>query len=256
MLPYIKIGSFSLPTYYTFMFLGYVAMVVFMMLPARRKLYGIGKLKAFLFATAVLFCGLLGCKILYVIETWPETLENGLTLGGFSFFGAALFVPLLMILFGFAFRMKIRDTLDNCAINVLAMLGTIRIGCFLNGCCGGRPIEMFGRTVTFPTQIIEAILDIGVLVWLLTIELRGEKSTRGTLYPLFLTTYGVYRFVIEFLRDTPKDWLKLSHGQWFSIIAVAAGIVWLALKTRSAKAQGTSSGTKPSKNRKKLSSRG
>ena len=60
----------------------------------------------------------------------------------------------------------------------------------------------------------------------------------------------MYRFVIEFLRDTPKDWLKLSHGQWFSIIAVIAGIVWLALKTRSAKAQGTSSGAKPSKNRK------
>ena len=38
LLPYIKIGSFSLPTYYTFMFLGYVAMIVFMMLPARRKL--------------------------------------------------------------------------------------------------------------------------------------------------------------------------------------------------------------------------
>ncbi len=232
MLPYIHIGAFALPTYYTFMFLGYVAMVVFMTLKKRREVYGIGPVKGFLFATAVLFCGLLGCKILFVIETWPETLENGLTLGGFSFFGAALLVPVLMLLFGLAFRMKINDTLDNCAVCVLAMLGTIRIGCFLNGCCGGRPIALFGRTVTFPTQIIEAIFDIGILVWLVMIELRSEKMTRGTLYPLFLISYGTVRFFIEFLRDTAKDWLGMSHGQWFSIIAVVAGIVWLVLRAR------------------------
>ena len=41
-----------------------------------------------------------------------------------------------------------------------------------------------------------------------------------------MLTYGVLRFFVEFLRDTPKDWVTLSHGQWFSLAAIiiSAGI--------------------------------
>ena len=96
MLPYIHIGKLTISTYYTFMALGYVVMVVLMLLPKRRRKYGIGPLKAVLFATAVLFVGILGCKLLFIIENLDQVRETGLKLGGFSFFGAALLVPLLM----------------------------------------------------------------------------------------------------------------------------------------------------------------
>lgn len=231
MLPYINIGSFKLSTYYTAMFLGYVVMVVLMLLPRRRATYGISKLKAFLFATAVLFSGILGCKLLYIVENIELVKRDGLTFGGFSFFGAALLVPLLMLLFGLAFRMNWRDTLDNSAINVLGMLGTIRIGCFLNGCCGGTMCHIGTRNFTWPTQLLEAVCDFGILAWLLIIESR-PNNRRGLLYPRFLISYGAVRFIIEFMRDTSKDWLGLSHGQWFSVIAVIAGIGWIILATK------------------------
>ena len=85
MLPYINIGSFKLSTYYTAMFLGYVVMVLLMLLPRRRAIYGISKLKAFLFATAVLFSGILGCKLLYIVENFDTVRRDGLKFGGFSF---------------------------------------------------------------------------------------------------------------------------------------------------------------------------
>ncbi len=210
------------------MFLGYVVMVVLMLLPRRRVIYGISKLKALLFATAVLFSGILGCKLLYIAENFDIVRRDGLTFGGFSFFGAALLVPLMMLLFGLAFRMNWRDTLDNSAINVLGMLGTIRIGCFLNGCCGGTMCHIGTRTFTWPTQLLEAVCDFGILAWLLIIESR-PNNRRGLLYPRFLISYGVVRFIIEFMRDTPKDWLGLSHGQWLSVIA---GIGWIVLAIR------------------------
>ncbi len=231
MLPYIHIGKLTISTYYTFMALGYVVMVVLMLLPKRRIKYGIGPLKAVLFATAVLFVGILGCKLLFIVENIKQVRETGLTLSGFSFFGAALLVPLLMPVIGFAFRMKCVDSLDNSAINVLGMLGTIRIGCFLNGCCGGTICTLGARHFHWPTQLLEAVCDFGILAWLLLLESR-PNNRRGLLYPRFLISYGAVRFIIEFMRDTPKDWLGLSHGQWFSIVAVIAGIGWILFVTR------------------------
>ena len=223
MLPYIYIGSLKISMYYLAMFLGYVAMVVLMLLPKRRTLYKLSKPKAVLFATAVLIAGLLGCKILYIIECFKYVLKHGLTIGGFSFFGAALLVPLLIIPVGKAFRLKAAESLDNAAVCVVAMLGTIRIGCFCNGCCGGRIFFFKNFDISFPTQLIELVCDALILAWLLRTEAR--PGNRGRLYGRFLLSYGIARFFIEFLRSTPKDWNGLSHGQWFSLIAIIAGAV-------------------------------
>ena len=223
MLPYIYIGSLKISMYYLAMFLGYVAMVVLMLLPKRRKMYRLGKPGAVLFATAVLIAGLLGCKILYIAENFKYVLKAGLTVGGFSFFGAALLCPLIMLLAGKAFRLSGAESLDNTAVCVVAMLGTIRIGCFCNGCCGGRIFFFEHFDFSFPTQLIELACDALILVWLLRTEAR--PGNRGRLYGRFLLSYGIARFFIEFLRSTPKDWLGLSHGQWFSLIAIIAGAV-------------------------------
>ena len=141
-----------------------------------------------------------------------------------------------MLLFGLAFRMNWCDTLDNSAVNVLGMLGTIRIGCFLNGCCGGTICTIGTRHFHWPTQLLEAVCDFGILAWLLLLESR-QNNRRGLLYPRFLISYGIVRFIIEFMRDTPKDWLGLSHGQWFSIVAVMAGIAWIVISRKKIKEQ-------------------
>ena len=78
--------------------------------------------------------------------------------------------------------------------------------------------EVLGYSFQWPTQAMESIGDTGILLWLL--EAERENRNRGQLYPMFLLSYGVLRFLIEFFRDTPKNWLWLSHGQWFSILAM------------------------------------
>ena len=103
------------------------------------------------------------------------------------------------------------------------MIGVMRFGCFLNGCCGGIQAKIFGQRFQWPTQALESIGDFVILLWLLNLE--ENKETEGKLYPRFLLTYGILRFIIEFLRDTPKDWLYLSHGQWFSLIAVGIALL-------------------------------
>ena len=77
---------------------------------------------------------------------------------------------------------------------------------------------------TFPTQIIEATYDFLILHIFLKYEKEG--IARGFFYPKLLLLYGGGRFFIEFLRSTDKDWLYLSHAQWFSIISLIIGVVF------------------------------
>ena len=221
MLPYIYLGSLKITVYYVAMFLGYVAMVVLMLLPERRARYRLTRTKAAVFATAVLIAGLLGCKILYVLENLRYIRQTGFTLGGFSFFGAVILMPLMIPPVGKALKLRIAETMDNAAVCVVAMLGTIRIGCFCNGCCGGRIFFFENFDISFPTQLMECACDFLILAWLLRTEKRPDGL--GRLYGRFLLSYGIVRFFLEYLRSTPKDWWGLSHGQGFSILAILIG---------------------------------
>jgi len=223
MLPYVNIGELKIPTYYTAMVLGYILMVVLMLLKTRREKYGLNRIKSVAFATGELIVGILGCKILFILENLDYVKNNGLTLGGFSFYGAMFLIPLLMPLIGKLLRLNFRDSLDCAAVCIIAMLGTIRIGCFLNGCCGGRVFNIGDFYFTFPTQLIECIFDFLVLFVLLKNEKKGV--VQGLFYPKLLLLYGSARFLIEFLRNTDKDWLYLSHAQWFSIAAIITGVI-------------------------------
>lgn len=58
-------------------------------------------------------------------------------------------------------------------------------------------------------------------------QCEEDERNEGQLYPMFMIAYGGLRFVVEFFRDTPKDWLYLGHGQWFGLIAILLGVLWI-----------------------------
>ncbi|MBR2024232.1 MAG: prolipoprotein diacylglyceryl transferase [Clostridia bacterium] len=172
MLPYLKIGQIKISTYYAAMILGYVLMVILMLLKERRENLDISKLKSVIFATSGLLCGVLGCKILFILENFAYVQNKGLSFGGFSFYGSVFLTPFIMPLVGKALGFKLRDSFDNSAICIVAMLGMIRVGCFLNGCCGGKLINIGDFYFTFPIQLIECICDFLILHSFLNWEKR------------------------------------------------------------------------------------
>ena len=227
MLPHINIFGLSISTYYSMMFAGFIFMMILMI--KRRRRFRLGIPGAVIYTILIMFSGVLGCKVLYILENLDEVRESGISLGGFSFFGAVFLVAPLMALFGLLFRLKPKESLDASAPCVCAMVGTIRVGCFLNGCCGGWTTS---SGFTWPTQAIESICDFLILFWLL----RSEEKGKGDLYPKFALSYSVIRFFIEFFRDTPKDWLSLSDGQWFSIAAALISLSYFVVKKARSKA--------------------
>ena len=93
------------------------------------------------------------------------------------------------------------------------------------------------QSFRWPTQLLEGFGDIMILAALLYMEKRGNR--KGLLYPVFLLAYGVMRFAIEFLRDTPKTMLFLSEGQWLALCGVAIGIIWIAIFQKTKKNDGS-----------------
>ena len=214
MLPTITLFTKSISTYYLVMLLGYCAMGALM--HRRRERYGLSAWQAASFTTALMVSGVLGCKVLYVLQNLAEVRTHGLTAGGFSFFGAVFLIPPLMAAFGLALGLRPARSLDAAAPCVALMIAMMRVGCFLNGCCGGW---VTGWGFRWPTQAMESVGDFAILSWLLTVEDRGGRG----LYPRFLVSYGAMRFCIEFLRDTEKAYLRLSDGQWCALAAVLIG---------------------------------
>lgn len=208
--------------------LGIVAMIVVTIM--RKKRYNLTTLKSVLFAITLTVVGVAGCKLLYITENVEVVKNQGLTFGGFSFYGAVFLIPICFLLIGKLFGMRPLRAVDCCAIGVAIMIALMRIGCFVDGCCGAIPIELFNKQVILPVQLIESIFDFIILMVLWHFE--DENIASGRLYSIFMLAYAGMRFCIEFLRDTPKDLLYLSRGQWYSIAAIVLAITHICIYRR------------------------
>lgn len=105
-----------------------------------------------------------------------------------------------------------------------------RIGCLFAGCCHGHvTTEWYGiwnETVgakTVPIPLYESIfLFILSAVMIILLFQFHSKDTMA----VYLVSYGVWRFVIEFFRDDHRGSLipGLTPSQFWSIIMVVGGI--------------------------------
>lgn len=122
-----------------------------------------------------------------------------------------------------------------------------RVGCFFGGCCFGRLTEsplgvcfptgspaaaLYPNTLTgsgsfpvLPTQLFEAVFEL--LLFLLMLLLY--KRLCHHYLSLYLTAYGIFRFVLEFWRGDNRGatGLPISPSQLMSIVLVGWGVVLL-----------------------------
>lgn len=214
---YISIHNFMI-------IVGFVAMCLINMI--RSKAYLFKWWQGLLISVLVNAYAILGARVLFIIENLNNVIKGGFTLwGGVSFFGTVIFLPLLYIATCKIFKLNVKKYLDFLTPTVPIELASIRIGCFLAGCCYGRAFG-FGvpmptdPTLRIPTQLIECVLDIGIFVFLLLYEKKKGKQT-GLLYPLFLICYGSIRFVLEFLRYNKTI---LTYAHLFALLSIIAGV--------------------------------
>lgn len=100
-----------------------------------------------------------------------------------------------------------------------------RIGCFLRGCCYGKPTSLpwgvnFGDGILrHPTQIYESLFMLGMFIYLERIKNR-EDIKPGQLLKILMVAYFTFRFFIEFMRAGDVFLFGLTAFQIVSLIAI------------------------------------
>ena len=200
----------------------------------------------------VVLAGIIGAKVLYVINEWRtlghlneifsfSTLQAGGVFSGGLLAGLAVAVWYI--------RKHSIPALAACdAFSPGLALGHAigRLGCFAAGCCFGKETHHFwGVTFTDqlansisgtplgiplqPTQLFEAAVELAnffVLTWMLK-----RKRFDGQVFGAFLILYGTARFFLEFLRGDPGRGEiipgVLSGTQLIAILLVlGGGVIW------------------------------
>jgi len=99
---------------------------------------------------ASLYClisGVIGARLFYVIHYYDSFKDNFIRVfaiweGGLELLGGVLGAILIIVLYLRYHKLPIRQYLDILLIGLMMTLAFGRIGCFLNGCCFGKPAEL------------------------------------------------------------------------------------------------------------------
>ena len=167
--------------------------------------------------------------------------------GGMSFHGGLIGMILAILIFSKKNNIKFFTLSD--LISIVAPIGLFfgRIANFINN-------ELYGRITEFPIAMIYPIIDNfprhpsqlyeaffeGLILFaiLLFFFLKDNKINHGFVSGLFLSFYGLFRFLIEFLRE-PDQHIGLFYnlftiGQLLTIPLIVSGIIIILIKKNNA----------------------
>ena len=192
--------------------------------------------------------GLMGARLLFVVEEWNEFLRAPLPVllsgAGFSWFGGLLGGGLTTTWSFKKYRLPFWETADISAPALALAYGIGRIGCFLAGdATWGKVTEVpWGMAFpdalagwadpltgipyapgvkVHPTQLYELLQSL--IVFAILWSIRKKPHDTGAIFYLYLILAGSMRFIVEFWRANPVFFLRMTEYQVLSLIIVVMG---------------------------------
>jgi phosphatidylglycerol---prolipoprotein diacylglyceryl transferase len=195
-------------------------------------------------ATVILLIpALAGSRLYFVLTRWdvyrrePKRIwrrtEGGMAMYGGLILTVPLSIPLLR-----AMGLPFGAFWDAAMFTMLLGMAFTRIGCLLNGCCGGRPSEAWfaldlpdHRGVwrrRYPTQLMEmtfALMLVGA-----AFMLRSRAPFSGAIFCSAIVAYGTGRFFLERLREDAtggRDQVAMQATSIVLLVAALAGLMFV-----------------------------
>lgn len=176
-------------------------------------------------------CGVLSVKAFAIIEGFGDLS----VVGNMSLFGGIFFMPIFYYLGAKLAKRKAADIFDVFTICMIFTVMCARINCIFSGCCGGKVIPFAAfEGLHWPTREMEVIFYIILLIILGRKVLKEEE--RGSIYPIYMISYGIFRFIIESLRtaNSPLGYIHLAHI--WALITLGLGLsIYSEMKSRKKK---------------------
>jgi phosphatidylglycerol---prolipoprotein diacylglyceryl transferase len=262
--PEIHIFGLTLQTFGLMMGLGFVVAGICV----ARFLEELGKPSdwAYEIVFAALVGGLIGARVWWIGENWSDAKDDllgSLFSGtGLVWYGGAIGGAIAVILWAWRRHWLTLQMLDVTAVPLAAGYAIGRIGCQLAG-DGDYGIPWDGpwamayphgtvptTETVHPTPVYETFTMLIVAWWLW----RHRHSWQpGSVFAWYLVLAGLERFMVEFIRRNPSEFLGLTQPQLISIVMMVAGGAWLLLRRAPA---ATSGAPKPAARRRAAPSGG
>ena len=221
-----SLGGIDVPAYGFFVGLALVVGGVVYWVEARKMRQN--NEQGFYLAIAGIFGGAFGAKILewainyrIIIDNFldPRIFLYGRTIVGGLIGGTVAVMAVKK-------RLGIKLRLGNAFAPAIALGVTIgRIGCFLAGCCYGKPtnagwgVDFGDGILRYPTQLFESFFMLAMFFWL---KQRAKNSgiKPGQLFTELMLAYFSFRFLLEFIKDEPVTFLGLTIFQYISVVII------------------------------------
>lgn len=250
------IGPLSVRWYGLAYLAGFVCAGIVMYRVQRRWGLGLSSEDVFSVVIGVVFGIIVGARLFYVVLYDPWTyLAHPLDVfatwkGGMSFHGGLVGAVVGGSLACRAYHVSIPTACDLGVIGAPLGLFFGRCANFVNGELWGKPTDlpwgvMFetgGAVYRHPSQLYEAVLE-GLVIFavLFALSRRVPARPQGTFTGLFLVLYGIFRFLVEFVRvpDAQLGYLfgPVTMGQLLSLPLVVAGVAVLVVSRRRGRPQ-------------------
>ncbi len=192
------------------------------------------------------FSGIIGSRLLYILENldWYKLHPSEMLLSrsGFSFYGG--FFLSVAISFWYLHKNRLQFLLAGDIFAPSLALGEAigRVGCFLSGCCYGKPTNLswgisfpssslpnqhFGDLPLHPVQIYFALADIFIFL----VIRRIRPSSKGRVFFSYIILHSIFHFILEFFRgDNPYLILNFTASQVIALFIGLGGLLVLRLK--------------------------
>ena len=148
--------------------------------------------------------------------------------GAMSLFGAVFLLPLLFYIDSRILKCKPQKVFDIFTVGMIFSVLCARINCIIAGCCKG--IMFFGTEHRWPTREIEVIFYL-ILMEIFVYRIRKDK-TKGEIYPVYMISYGVLRFILEFIRESDQTGIFHRAHYWSSLSVLIGVVALLVVKKR------------------------
>jgi phosphatidylglycerol:prolipoprotein diacylglycerol transferase len=252
---FFHIGSFALRAYGLSLALSFLIGLSLMRREAR--LVGLNPDRIANLGFVLIIFGVLGGRLGYVLYHLPDFIEHPLDIinpfhasGPFGIAGLNLQGGLIGglvagVIYLRSTRLPILPSLDAAAPAAAFGIFLTRIGCFLNGCCFGKPTllfwgvhyppdaaatAVFGPHAVHPTQLYSSAY--GLLLYFGLHQFNRRFRRPGLAIGFFFTLEAVFRFAIEPLRYYENEMWFESGGvrvTYNQIVALALLLLGLAI---------------------------
>ena len=251
------LGGLRLHTYGLMVAIGFLAGILWVSMRARKE--GLPPEKMMDLCFYIVLSAIFGSRLVYALAEDTALITHPLDFfkiweGGLVFYGGLIAAVLTSGFYLWKHQLNFWKVSDIFVPGVALGHAFGRIGCFMAGCCYGKPVLdhpwwaiIFPENpdslapsglALYPTQLLESgaeFILFGILVYA-----SRQKKFDGQILLMYLILYSIVRSVLEIFRgDLSRGFVfnsPLSTSQFISLILVIVSIilwVWRARQTHS-----------------------